>query len=238
MKLIDRRLIERCALVQVTSEFEAREAKDVVPTERLRIVPHPFEPEFQCDGGLRDDSMFVFLSRLHPMKGLETLLRAFARLRGVRGRARLSLAGSGDDAYISELKALCRSLKIESWVRFEGFVDGADKYRLLSKALCFVLPSYRENYSIAAVEAMSVGTPVIISDNVGIASLVMQAHAGLVVPADVRPVSNAMRRLIDNPENARQMGEAGREVVRSELSPRKVGEQVMGVYKEACDGRH
>ena len=84
--------------------------------------------------------------------------------------AALVIAGDGDAALTESLRRSCRSLGIEKSVYWPGFLSGPAKAAALADADVFVLPSYSENFGIAVIEAMALGVPVIVTDQVGVAA--------------------------------------------------------------------
>ena len=108
------------------------------------------------------------------------LLDAVASLRTNGGvRLPLDVAGGGDAMQRQELQERARRLGIEQDVRFLGFVHGEAKARLLAESDVFVLPSYHENFGVAAVEAMAAGLPALVSDGVALADEIQVAGAGM-----------------------------------------------------------
>jgi glycosyltransferase involved in cell wall biosynthesis len=102
----------------------------------------------------------------------------------------------------------------------------------MRQAEVFALPSYTENFGLVVAEAMASGVPVVISDRVNIWREVSEAGAGLVVPCDAKATAQALRRLLDDPALARQMGDNGRRWVAENLSWEAVGAQMIQAYEE------
>lgn len=101
----------------------------------------------------------LFLSRLHPKKGLPILLEAWARLRPQGWD--LTIAGPDDNDHRGQLEAMAVALGVNDTVTFYGPVYGDEKWYLFSTADLFILPSYSENFGIVVAEAMAAGLPVI-----------------------------------------------------------------------------
>jgi glycosyltransferase involved in cell wall biosynthesis len=132
----------------------------------------------------------LFLSRLHPKKGLDLLLPAFANLQ--RDDVALVLAGPGDPDYVAALEQQCRQYGIDERVVFTGMLNGQERIDALRAADLFVLPSYQENFGIAVVESLATGTPVIISDQVNLADQIEKHHVGQVIPTDAGSLTTAL----------------------------------------------
>lgn len=152
--------------------------------------------------------LILFLSRIHPKKGLDYLLPAFAAMHDTR--AVLVIAGPDSDGYAKEVRELASRLGIVDRVLFVGMLHGAERVAALADADLFVLPSRQENFGIVVAEAMAARTAVIISDQVNIYREVLSAGAGGVVPLEVEPLTSEMNRWMGDDELRRAAGERGR----------------------------
>ena len=118
----------------------------------------------------------LFLGRVNWKKGLDRLIPAMKEV----PNADLLIAGNDEENYRPELEALARRHGVLDRVRFLGPVDDRKKWSLLASARILVLPSYSENFGNVVLEAMAAGCPVIVTPEVGIASLVQEAGCGVV----------------------------------------------------------
>jgi glycosyltransferase involved in cell wall biosynthesis len=100
-----------------------------------------------------------------------------------------------------------------------------------------VLPSYTENFGIAAVEAMAAGVPVVVSKRVKIWRDIEFAGAGLVVNPDAKELAGAALALLKDPLMARGMGARGKSLARERFSWSAVGDQLIRLYEETASGR-
>jgi glycosyltransferase involved in cell wall biosynthesis len=133
---------------------------------------------------LADKRFLIFLGRVHPKKGADLLLQAFAqvlqsRRDGALPEVQLVMAGPDDHPYAQELKRLAGTLGISERVTWTGMLQGDLKWGALRSAEAFVLPSHQENFGIAVAEALACGTPVLISREVNIWREVTADQAGL-----------------------------------------------------------
>jgi glycosyltransferase involved in cell wall biosynthesis len=156
-------------------------------------------------------TMLLFLGRLHPKKGLDVLLPAFARL---GGESLLVVAGPGEEGYRLRLKEASNRLGIADRVVFTDMVLGSDKLAAFADADLFVLPSYQENFGIAVAEAMAAGLPVVISDQVNIHAEIKAAGAGGVVPTDAAALAAELAGWLDDPVRRRHAGASARAYAR------------------------
>jgi glycosyltransferase involved in cell wall biosynthesis len=159
-------------------------------------------------GGV-DGRRILFLSRLHPKKGLECLLTAMPSVVSSNPDAHIFIVGSGLRGYESRLQHLVEKLGITSNVTFTGSLSGEEKWSSMAAADLFVLPSHQENFGIAVVEAMHASLPVVISREVNISPEITAAGAGIVLEnaRDVEALANAVGHLIDDPATRRRTGE-------------------------------
>ena len=161
---------------------------------------------------LGDAPLVLFLSRLHPKKGLDVLAEAFARLASRHPAARLVVAGP-DDGARAEFQARVTAAGLASRVHLVGPLYGPQKLAALVDATCFCLPSRQEGLSVAILEAMASGLPVVISAACHFPE-VAQAKAGVVLPLDAGAFAEALERIIRAPAHAAELGAAGRALVR------------------------
>ena len=131
---------------------------------------------------LRNRQFLIFLSRIHPKKGCDTLIRAFARCLPDLGDMDLVMAGPDQTGWRKELEALASELGIADRVHWTGLISGDVKWGAFRAAQAFVLPSHGENFGVVVAEAMACSTPVIISDRVNLYHAILDFGAGVVAP--------------------------------------------------------
>ncbi len=103
----------------------------------------------------------LFLGRIHPKKGLDLLVPAWAKLSALTRDWQLVIAGPDERSYLAQVRELARSLGLQGQVVFTGPVTGQSKIRLLHTSDLFVLPSYSEGFPMSVLEAMACELPVI-----------------------------------------------------------------------------
>jgi poly(glycerol-phosphate) alpha-glucosyltransferase len=200
--------------VIATSEQERRELiEDGVPEERVVLRRNGIEvPDRLPERGAfrkqwripSDTKVALFLGRLVPKKSPDMLMDAFAECLKKLGDNKkawlLALVGPDEgDGYREYLQAYGARLGINERLLFLGPLYGDAKWAALQDADVFVLPSQNENFGNAAAEAIAVGTPVIVTDQCGIAPLVRD-QAGLVVPYEREALTEALWCLLtDDP---------------------------------------
>ncbi|SRR5581483_562207 len=167
---------------------------------------------------LQQKRLIVFLGRVTPKKGLDLLIPAFAEVSQAVPDVHLVLAGPDDEGYAAVVRDLIAKYGVGEQVTWAGLVTGKLKVALLSDADAWVLPSYDENFAVAAVEAMAAGAPIVITDRVGIHEQVSRAQAGLVVEPTVAAVRDGLLALLQDENERRAMGERARRLALTEFS--------------------
>lgn len=131
---------------------------------------------------LAEKRLLLFLGRVHPKKGCDVLLHAFAQVASSEARLHLVIAGTGDEQTVSQLHALARRLNLDQRITWTGLLQNDLKWGAFCAGEAFVLPSHQENFGVAVVEALASGTPVLISDKVNIWREVDADRTGFVAP--------------------------------------------------------
>jgi glycosyltransferase involved in cell wall biosynthesis len=153
---------------------------------------------------LQNSRNFLFLGRLHPKKGCDTLLEAFARFRS-NDSISLILAGPDQVGWESDLRRQVTRLNLTNRVVFTGMLEGSMKQGAFANAEAFVLPSHQENFGISVVEALAVSVPVLISNRVNIWREIEADRAGYVESDDLAGTTRLLQRWIDTAPAEREM---------------------------------
>jgi len=153
----------------------------------------------------------LFLGRLHPKKGCDLLLRAFAHHAASHPRLHLVFAGPDEQGQARRLRLAVAERGLHDRVSFTGMLDDALKWGALEAAEVFVLPSHQENFGIAAAEALAAARPVLLSTQVNIWREVEGDGAGFAEPDTEAGTLELLQRWLALDAPARQaMGQAAR----------------------------
>ncbi|MGI0011296.1 MAG: glycosyltransferase [Nitrosopumilaceae archaeon] len=144
---------------------------------------------------LKHKQYLLDVGRIDPKKGLEILLQAFARLIKTHSNLVLVIVGTGSDNYVQQIKQTARELNVIDHVRFTGFVTEDEKLELLESAKLFVVTSHSDVHTTAAIEALTMGVPVIITKASDFPEI-DEYEAGITVDTDVDSVYNALVKLL------------------------------------------
>lgn len=198
-----------------------------VPAEKIRIcgnfIDHiAGQPETK-------GNYVLYLGRLSREKGLQTLFNALEML---PPHVRLMVAGSGP--LESELKDFA-ARHLGDKIEFLGFVSGEEKTRLISQALCMVVPSeWYEPFGLSVIESMALGTPVIASRIGGLPEMVEHQETGLLFTAgDAEELAQQILTIYGDPELTKAMSKAAIETARVRFSKETHLKELMAIYEEA-----
>jgi len=164
--------LRRAACLRVTSEEELKSVRNFGLKNPVALIPNGIDvSDFEnlpvreeAEGllpNLKDKRVLLFLSRVHPKKGLDLLLKAWRTLGRERRDWLLVIAGPDQLGYAQELKRLAEETDLKDSVAFTGAVFGKEKLAAYALADLFVLPSHSENFGIAIAEALASGLPVV-----------------------------------------------------------------------------
>ncbi len=220
----------------------------VIPpgVDTSRFYPIPRDEARAVIGIPPDDEMILFVGRIEPLKGVDTLIRAVAQMHdtGVLERYPHYLSIIGGDPYASpeqmnqemvRLQRMCRETGVGDMVVFLGKRSQDMLPYYYSAASMLVVPSHYESFGMVALEAMACGTPVVASQVGGLAFLVQDGVTGFVVPDDDPEILGArLTRLISDPALRQRMGEQAAETAR-EYAWEKIAAQVMQVYQKVLE---
>lgn len=244
-RTIGGRLLSCAYRVIATSEQERQELTNGgISNERIIVrrngvdapasfpAANAFRKAWQIPSGVK---LVLYMGRLEPKKSPALLLNAFAEWRKDSKFARdavLAICGPEQDhGYQAQLKSLADALGLRNFVRFTGPLYDEKKWSAYRDADVFVLPSQNENFGNSAAEAIACGTPVIVTDQCGIAPLVA-GRAGLVVPYSSQGIAQALKMVLEDEETARRFRAACPGVVK-ELSWREPVAEMSRLYREA-----
>ncbi|NUQ68874.1 MAG: glycosyltransferase [Phycisphaerales bacterium] len=177
--------------------------------------------------GGRVGPTLLFVGRIHPVKGLEHLIEAMALVR--TSGARLTIAGTGDEAYVAQLRALATAKGVADSIQWAGFVEGAAKEALYASAAAFVLPSSQENFGLVLFEALAAGTPVITTRHVDTWRELQSQGNATIVDQDAASIAAGIDQVLAHP-SPRQGAMAGRDWARGVLAPENLLPSYLAMY--------
>lgn len=247
LKLIGNRILKNADALHFTTGIEKEQSEPrrmnvpsfIIPggidTDEFRELPDQITARKET--GLPADKLVIlFLGRLHAVKNLAVLIRAFAKVLAKNPNLLLIIAGP-DNGEESLLKQLASDLGILTNVSFPGYISPDNRILILRSADLFVLVSLHENFGNAPVEAMLAGIPVLISENVGICKEVLADKSGIVVIPEVEEIAQAISQMISNPDKLREMGQVAAASARSRYGINVVAEKMATAYQDVLMGK-
>lgn len=172
----------------------------------------------------------MFLGRLHPIKGIERLLRAAAALIAAGTDLLVVLTGPGDESYIQELRKLIDELGIRDRVLMTGPASGSLKLSLLQSSAAMVLPSYHENQGMVLLEALATGTPIITTNGVKIWQELQASGAAKITDGEPAQIAAAAREYLASEPARVAAGAKGREWVMKFVEPDEIRAKFHAMY--------
>lgn len=229
------RNLSACSLLHATARAEAEQLRRLGLTAPIAVVPNGLVFPPAPEGPRSDPPIALFLARLHPKKGADMLLRAWAK--AAPSGWRLVLAGPDADGHRAELEALVTELGLIPQVEFAGPMYEDAKWRLFAQARLFLLPSHSENFGNTVIEALSQGLPVIATQGTPWQGL--QTHGcGWWVPARDEFLADALREATAmDSEALAAMGRRGQAWAREAFSAEVTAEGLLRAYTDLCAGR-
>lgn len=238
MRLWQRGLLAQATLLHATSQMEYEGFRRLGLRNPVAIVPNGIELPHDVVGTVDDclnkrrsqgdqQRKCIFLSRLHPKKGLPLLLSAWHRLRP-RGWT-LHIAGASEGGHDREIRDMIHRMGLEG-VFLVGDLRGPEKWRFLGTADLFVLPSYSENFGIAVAEAMAMGVPVITTQGTPW-QVLRDQQMGWWIPADEQSLAEAMHEATtEQPSGLFSRGQRARRYVLDTFGWASVGRRMSACY--------
>lgn len=220
--------LKKSALIHATCELEKRNIRALGYQNTIAIIPNGVDlrevNKVKANYGTKK---MIFLSRIHPKKGIELLLEAWRQ--SDTHDWILEIAGNGDEAYIQTLKVSAKNLKN---VNFVGSQFGEEKWNFLRSADVMILPTYSENFGIVVAEALAVGLPVITTKGTPWEEL-NTLNCGWWIELTTNNLKNVLKEAINTSTSAlRQKGENGIKLITEKYDVKAVAVGVKKMYSD------
>ena len=246
MTAIQRGILQKSAALHAITQAESNRIRQLEIETPIAMIPNgTHTEEFE---NLPDRSQFVsrypelenrlivlFLGRIQQKKGLDILAQAFGNLVRTRDDVRLVVAGPDEDNTLTEVKTILKSHGALEKAVFPGMLTGEQKLEALSAADIFTLTSYSEGFSVALLEALSAGLPLVITDECNFPE-VGGSRAGFVVRPNDSETANALMSLLDSADLRREMSQNARRLVRSNYTWERIAEKMFTLYGNVIAG--
>ena len=241
MKMIQGHILQSANAIHALTNEEMKSISDLGYETPVFVAPNgvdssPFEyspdvSEFlSAHPELSGKRVILFLGRLHRKKGLDVLARSYASLLHKIKDVALLVAGPDEDGTQKRMESILKtSLALRSIV-FTGMLTGRDKLTALACADLFVLSSYSEGFSMAVLEALAAGLPVVISRQCNFPE-VSEHDAGFVIEPNDAAVTEAISTLLSDDQLRTRMGQNGRNLVREKYTWDAIAASMAGLYQ-------
>ncbi len=241
-QLVERSILHNAAAIHYTSHAEQKEAEEFGAPHGGMVIPLGLEGQSFYDSPgpdrfwerfpqAKDRPVILFLSRIHPKKGLDLLLPTFAAVKKKYPRTVLAVAGSGEAGYVESLKQKAANLGLATDVLWTGQLEGVAKLSAFAAATLYVLPSYSENFGIALVEALGAGVPSVTTTGVAVAEEIRVADAGIVVEPNATALSSALDRLLGDSQLREEFRGRSRRLVKERFSAEAMAQSLKALYE-------
>ena len=242
-RAIQKRALQHAAVIHSQSDVETGHVRRLGLNTPVCLVPNGIEasmyndlpsaePFIRSHPELAGKQIVLFLGRLHPIKGLDLLASAFGRVAQKRSDAWLVIAGPDNDGYRQKLEVLLRAENALSRTTFTGLITGREKLEALASSCMMVLPSYSEAQSIAVIEGMASGLPVVATHTCGVPELA-DADGGFLINPDPHELTTALDRLLGDEALRLRMGRNARRLAHASYSWRQAAARMASLYRHA-----
>ena len=234
--VFQKKALEAATVLHSTANSEAGQLAGLGLQRPTRIVPNGVNmPDMTLVEKLRsapkETRSCLFLSRIHPKKGLPLLLKAWDEVRPAGWQ--LHIAGPDEAGHRGELESMVGKLDLKGLVHFLGPLEGQEKMRSLACADLMVLPTHSENFGIVVAEALAHGCPVITTQGAPWEALKTD-RCGWWVPVSTGPIADALREATAMSIKARrEMGSRGRALVAQRFAWGGIAQAFKEIYEEA-----
>ncbi len=222
--------------IHFTSEWEKRESRRLLPLANNEVIPSGIDiPKIRKGGqsGRNGNLKLMFIGRIHPIKGLENLLKAISVISTFNWE--LNICGTGEHEYVDRIKRLCSELNLGSRVHFSGHLDGLEKYEAFMKADVCVVPSHTESFGNVVAEALAHAVPVIAGAGTPWAEI-EQIGCGIWTPNDPLSLTKAITTI--RSMDLHVMGMKGRAWMQRDFSWDSVAQRMLSLYERMVEAVH
>jgi glycosyltransferase involved in cell wall biosynthesis len=225
-----RQMLHRADMLHATADIEYHEIRRLGLKAPIAVIPNGVDvPELHTQQRRAGPRRLLFLSRVHPKKGLDILLRAWSRLEQRFPDWELSIVGPDEGGYATVLRQLAGELGVTR-VQFVGPVFGSAKSEMYRSSELFVLPTHSENFGLVVAEALAHGVPAVVTKGAPWSGLV-EHDCGYWIDLGTDELVECLETALALSPNAlRARGARGREWIERDFRWSRVGEMMDAAY--------
>jgi len=240
-------VFKRASRIVATSQEEVRQiSRFIGNAQKVVLIPNfieesefsslPIRGTFRRRYGLDNSAkMILFVGRLNKIKGIDTLIRAFARITESVDDVWLVVVGP-DGGELDRILDMSKSMKCNQRTIITGALYGSDKLEAFVDSDVVVMPSLYESFGIVALEAYACGKPVVGSKVGGLQELIIPKYNGFQFESgNDQELYSILTSLIEKPDSLTEMGANGRDYVLKTFSDRAVGYRILAMCREMTD---
>lgn len=241
MYLFGRKIIRNASAFIGATEEEIKEYRMLgIPEEKLIYIPNgisadkymslPQKGAFRKKYSIgRNTALIVYLGRIHKLKGLDLLLKAFLLLTKKHDSV-LAIAGS-NDGYLDEVKKMSESLDLTGRVIYTGTISGKDKLQLYADTDVFVYPSPSEGFSIAILEAAASGIPLVITRGCKFPD-VREYNAGIITDININSLFGGLDRMLSDNKFRKEASFQAKMMIKKKYTIEIMALRLKEIYKQ------
>lgn len=228
-------------LLHATSFAEAEQLRQIGLSNPIAVIPNAIELptgiEFSADRTSNPtEKIALFLSRIHPVKGLLNLIQAWHLSRPVGWR--LSIVGPNENGHRSEVERLVNDLGMSGVIDFVGAVTSSEKWDYYRRANLFILPSHSENFGLVIAEALASGLPVITTQNTPWKAL-QEHQCGWWINADMTSLAEAISQATSlTNSQLTDMGRRGIALIKNDYQWESAAQKMIKAYQWVLGNEH
>jgi glycosyltransferase involved in cell wall biosynthesis len=221
--------------VHATSEKEKRDVLQFLSPKSITVIPNLVDLPLQFIDRVKPQDTnrasfhLLFLSRIEEKKGLELL---FDALKIVEIDWKLTIAGTGEENYITNLKAKIDELALTHRIEWLGHVSNENKFSLLAENDITVLTSYNENFANVVIESLSVGTPLLLSSEVGLASYVADHQLGWIASLTATDIKDKIVLAFNDHEKRAKIRKIAPGLIATNFMPSNLVKEYINLYDD------
>jgi len=227
-RLLSKPLLKRCH-IHATSQRENEAISSIITPKSITTIPNFVKlPVYRhsVQNTVTTPLKLIFFSRIEEKKGVDLLINALSL---TKTPCHLTIAGGGSQAYVDRLKDLAANIGVSHEITWAGFIHD-DKFEVLQKHDLFILPSYDENFGNAVIESLSVGTPVLISHEVGLAGYVSKNKLGWLCETNPVSIAAMIDQIAALPFEQERVRQQAPHLIDNDFSARHLVDIYMGLY--------
>ncbi|TDO23161.1 XrtY-associated glycosyltransferase XYAG1 [Pedobacter duraquae] len=216
--------------IHATSAKEKQDLLKIIKPKSITVIPNfvrfPQEPQAArsvADGALQ----LLFLSRIEEKKGLDILFKALSQ---VNFEWQLAIAGSGTASYVDNLKHIASELNIGQFISWKGHITDEDKFSVMENHDLLVLPSHNENFANVVIESLAVGTPVLLSDRVGLSEYIIEQQLGWISKLNPKEFAHTLQQIHADKSQLDKIRSRAPAIIRRDFNEIKIVDQYIDLY--------